>query len=79
MPIELLSDVIEYLADQAGVYGAHDETCQENHICRVCWTANVRDRIQAAAELQQPHEQPIDYFWLGLGILAFWVAVFEWR
>ena len=37
--IETLSDVVEYLADQVGVYGAHDdeddEACEKKP-CRVC-------------------------------------------
>lgn len=55
MPIELLSDVIEFLADQAGIYGAHDdendEAC-EKRPCRICWTEHVRERIEAAVKVE---------------------------
>jgi hypothetical protein len=54
--IEQLSDIIDQLADQIGVYGAHDdendEACQHKP-CRVCWTSELWDRIHAAVELEQ--------------------------
>lgn len=56
MPIETLDDVIERLADEVGVYGAHDDenddACAKNP-CRVCWTSNLRDRLIAAIKVDQ--------------------------
>jgi hypothetical protein len=48
--IEEFEDVIEYIADQAGIYGAHrdGESCP----CRVCWTAAIKQRIVAAIKFE---------------------------
>lgn len=56
MAIETLDDVIEYLADQAGVYGAHDDDDEpdpKGKPCRSCWTSVVRLRIEAAVEIER--------------------------
>lgn len=54
--IETLADVVEFLADQADVYGAHDEDC-ETIPCRVCWTQDVTARIRAAVKIEQQLER----------------------
>jgi hypothetical protein len=41
--IETLDDIIEDLANQAGVYGADR---------RSCWVATVKGRIEAAVEIE---------------------------
>ena len=60
MPIETLLDVVEWTADQAGVYGAHDdendEAC-ETKPCRVCWTEELTDRIWHAVRIEQQLER----------------------
>ena len=60
MPIETLTDVVEYAADQAGIYGAHDyenhEAC-ERKPCRICWTTQLIDRIWAAVRIEQQLER----------------------
>lgn len=53
--IETLDDIIERLADQVGIYGAHDdndEAC-ETKPCRCCWTSELRDRLEAAFKIEQ--------------------------
>ena len=54
--IETLDDVIEYLANQAGVYGAHDdendEACKRKP-CRICWTEGVKLRIKEAVKIEE--------------------------
>jgi len=56
MPIETLDDVVEWCADQANVYGAHDdeddEAC-EKHPCRCCWTDGLRTRLEAAFVIEK--------------------------
>jgi hypothetical protein len=52
MPIETLDDIIEELADLCGIYGAHDD--KEPRTCRVCWTLELRLRIDAA--MRRPGE-----------------------
>jgi hypothetical protein len=52
--IETLDDIIEHLADQLGVYGAHPEAdpggvCR----CRCCWTSNLRDHIERAVDVER--------------------------
>ena len=44
--IETLDDIIEELADKLGVYGAHNDQCSDKHRCRVCWTSDMRYRLQ---------------------------------
>ena len=60
MPIETLSDIIDTLADQVGVYGAHDEendeACQVKP-CRVCWASELNDRIWSAVRTEQALER----------------------
>ena len=48
---ESVDDVIEYLANQIGVYGCHQEG--EARTCRVCWTADVKDRLLTAVETER--------------------------
>jgi hypothetical protein len=60
MALDTLQDVVEYLADQANVYGAHDEENDEackTRPCRVCWTEEVTDRIWQAVRLEQQLER----------------------
>lgn len=60
MAIELLSDVIEHLADQAGVYGAHDDendAACEKKPCRMCWVEEWTIRIWAAVRVEQQLER----------------------
>ena len=41
--IETLDDIIEWLEDQIGVYGAHDlNECEKPEKCRLCWTSDLR-------------------------------------
>lgn len=49
--IEIPHDLAEWLADQIGVYGAHDE--DERKMCRICWTSLIVDRIRAAVHNEQ--------------------------
>ena len=51
--VETLDDVIEQLADWIGVYGAHDEQCTPKKMCRCCWTALMRERIERAIEVDR--------------------------
>lgn len=53
MAIETLDDIIESVADQAGIYGAHDDSCKPGHVCRVCWTSDLRDHLMAAFEVER--------------------------
>ena len=49
--IETVDDIVEELADNIGVYGAHsDATCFPGHLCRVCWTSQLHDRLVQALE-----------------------------
>jgi len=60
MSLEVLSDIVEQLADQIGVYGAHDEdndAACEDKPCRVCWTSDLTDRIWAAVRVEQQLER----------------------
>ncbi len=54
--IELLDDIIEQIADWAGVYGAHrdrDADCKPpDHCCRCCWTSHLKERILDAVEIE---------------------------
>jgi hypothetical protein len=59
MAIEVLDDILEELADKAGVYGSHPEI---NDVpfpmptgvcpCRVCFMAGLRERIERAVEIE---------------------------
>lgn len=53
--IETLEDIVEQLADQMGVYGAHreDECAAPHYCCRPCWTAHLRSRIEQAVEVER--------------------------
>lgn len=52
--IETLDDIIEQIANWAGVYGAHDERCGKGHgACRCCWTAELKGRILWAVEVER--------------------------
>ncbi len=55
MPLETVEDIIEQLADWIGVYGAHNDedpcACADEP-CRVCWTSELRDRLDAAFRLE---------------------------
>jgi hypothetical protein len=58
MPIETLDDIIEEIADRKGVYGVCPDptgTCSvhKNNLCRCCWTAGLRGRIEAAIEIER--------------------------
>jgi hypothetical protein len=57
MPIETLQDVVEYLADQVGIYGAHDDEACEKKPCRVCWTGDVTERIWKAVRIEEQLER----------------------
>jgi hypothetical protein len=51
--IATLDDVIERLANEIGVYGAHTELHPDGKCeCRVCWTIDTRSRILFAVELE---------------------------
>jgi hypothetical protein len=50
MAIETLGDIIEQVADWIGVYGAH--TDGEKIDCRICFTINLRQRIEAACNIE---------------------------
>jgi hypothetical protein len=60
MPLETLSDIIGELANQIGVYGAHDDendaACNDKP-CRVCWTSELNDRIWSAVRMEQQLER----------------------
>lgn len=53
MPIETLDDIIEEIADRKSVYGAcpNDGNC-EDCVCRCCWTASLKGRIEAACRIE---------------------------
>ena len=50
---ETLDDIIEWLADQIGVYGAHDDECEKPDKCRPCWTSDLKERIERAVEVER--------------------------
>lgn len=53
--IEQLDDIVEDLANQVGVYGAHPErelASFERCNCRVCWTSGIKARLHAAVEVE---------------------------
>lgn len=57
---EELDDIVEQIANWAGVYGAcrHSDTeCSApDHCCRSCWTANLKSRIMDSIEVQAAFE-----------------------
>ena len=60
MAIETLDDILEELADKAGVYGSHPEINDVQHPmpagvcrCRVCFLAGLQERIVRAVEIEQ--------------------------
>ena len=59
MPIETLDDVLEDLANKAGVYGACPSREKYGEIepvddcpCRVCFLAGLRERVIRAVEIE---------------------------
>lgn len=59
MAIELLEDILEELADKAGVYGSHPEINGIPHPmpagvcrCRMCFLDGLRERIERAVEIE---------------------------
>lgn len=55
MAIEVLDDIVEEMADKIGVYGAHgteDVPEATMYHCRVCFTIGLRQRIEAAANIE---------------------------
>ena len=55
MAIETLDDIVEEMADKIGVYGAHgteDVPEATMYHCRVCFTCGLRQRIEAAANIE---------------------------
>jgi hypothetical protein len=54
MPIELLDDIVEELADTLSFYGAHCPECENGpRMCRCCWTAEVTQRIRNAVNTER--------------------------
>ncbi len=52
--IEELEDIIEGLANKLGIYGIHDEErCTDRTPCRVCWTADLNERIRTAVNVER--------------------------
>lgn len=51
--IETLEDIVEQVADWVNAYGAHDETCTQKRPCRMCFTQDLRHRIDCAAEVDR--------------------------
>lgn len=47
---ETLDDIINEIADQIGVYGSHGEP-SDNCECRVCFTVELRRRIDKAVRI----------------------------
>lgn len=51
--IETLEDIVEEVANNVGVYGAHAELAPDGQCeCRVCFTMDLMARIRAAAEVE---------------------------
>lgn len=60
MALAIWHDIVDELADQLGIYGAHDEendAACETKPCRVCWTSDLTERIWAAVRIEQDLEQ----------------------
>ncbi len=54
MPIEVLEDIIEELANELDFYGSHNEMCEQGpRLCRGCWTSRTRQRIEDAVEIER--------------------------
>ena len=54
MSIETVDDIVEQLADECGVYGAHQELHPDGQCeCRCCWTSNLKSRLTAAFEVER--------------------------
>lgn len=60
MPIETLDDILEDLANAAGVYGAHPQIGEYDMPipagvckCRVCFLAGLHERVIRAVELEE--------------------------
>lgn len=48
---ETLDDIVEELADELGIYGAHAEEHPDGQCeCRVCWTTQITTRIKDAIQ-----------------------------
>jgi hypothetical protein len=57
MPLEILQDIIDELADKLGIYGAHpDDDSDAECDCRVCFTSSLNDRIWSAVRTEQALE-----------------------
>ena len=52
MAIETLEDIIEELANELSIYGAHSEHSADCE-CRVCFTSQLRRRIDDAVEIER--------------------------
>ncbi len=58
MSIETLSDIVEEIANDVRVYGAHDENCGDGpRTCRCCYVASLTSRIKEAVRIEQILEQ----------------------
>lgn len=53
MPIETLDDIVEELADNLCVYGAHSTECRSGRYCRCCWTSALKERVRAAVSVER--------------------------
>lgn len=52
--IETLEDIVEELANNLGIYGAHGEEHPDGQCeCRVCFSIQLRGRIEAAVEVDR--------------------------
>lgn len=57
MAIEELSDIVEELADDLGIYGAHAEEHPDGQCeCRVCFSIQLTDRIRRAIAVEKALE-----------------------
>ena len=50
--IETVDELVESLADAAGIWGScpddEKERCYQQRFCRICWTIEIKTRIWAA-------------------------------
>jgi hypothetical protein len=53
MAIETLDDIVEQLANEAGVWGAHEENGPIEDECRVCYTSALTRRIREAVRIER--------------------------
>lgn len=63
MPIETLSDIVEELANDLGIYGSHVEEHSDSDgqcECRVCWASGIISRIKAAIEVERKINRIVD-------------------